>query len=261
VTNAAAALAILGGGASSAGVATSPAASIAALKRARESGAEDRGVAAALKDPQLQRTLSRFRDAVSRAGSVDEALRDPRVLAVVLPAMGLSGEEGKPALAARALASDPADRKSLVNRLGDARWKEAAASLDLFRRGLDALRDPKLQETLSKGLARSQWLQGLDRSAPGVSKAMYFLDNAAGVDDAYDVLGNAVLRSVVTGALGLPEAMAIQPVETQARAVTARLDLADLADGARARKIAERYLLNAASASGGTSSPLLSLFG
>jgi hypothetical protein len=45
------------------------------------------------------------------------------------------------------------------------------------------------------------------------------------------------------GALGLPDQLAIQPVETQARAVTSRLKLADLKDPTKVRAIAERYLM------------------
>lgn len=75
-----------------------------------------------------------------------------------------------------------------------------------------------------------------------------------------------MLRHVVTGALGLLAAIAVQPIETQARAVTTRLDLADLKDAAKVARLAERYVLNrateqaAAGASGGGQSSLLALF-
>jgi hypothetical protein len=48
---------------------------------------------------------------------------------------------------------------------------------------------------------------------------------------------------VVIGALGLPDQIAIQPVETQARAVLAKLKIADLQDPVKVRAIAERYLM------------------
>jgi hypothetical protein len=46
------------------------------------------------------------------------------------------------------------------------------------------------------------------------------------------------MRRVVLGALGIPDQVAIQPVETQARAVLARLKLADLQDPTKVRAMA-----------------------
>ncbi len=52
-----------------------------------------------------------------------------------------------------------------------------------------------------------------------------------------------MLRRVVTTALGLPQELAIQSVETQLRAVTSRLDLDKLKDPKEATKLVERYLV------------------
>ena len=48
------------------------------------------------------------------------------------------------------------------------------------------------------------------------------------------------------GALGLPDQVAIQPVETQARAIEARMKLADLQNPTKLRAMAERYLMSEA---------------
>lgn len=258
--NGALALSILGGGQQFGSSGGNAALAIPAFRRAAAAGAEEKGVAQVAKDPEIKRTLARFRDAVARAPDIETALKDPRVLAVVLPAMGLADAADKPALAQRALISDPADPKSLANRLGDRRWLSAAKTLDLSRRGLDALRDPKVQEVLEKGLARVTWRQGLNNETPGVSDALYFRERAGSVKTVYDILGDAVLRRVVTKALGLPDSLAVQTVEAQARAITSRLKLETLSDSRQVAKFAERYVITRAG-EGGTqaSSPLLSL--
>lgn len=260
MSNASLALSILGGGqAGSSGGGASLA--VPAFRRASAPGAEAKGAAEAAKNPQLQRTLGQFRDAVERAPNVEAALKDPRVLAVVLPAMGLSDALDKPALAMRALTSDPADQKSLANRLGDPRWKEAITTLDLSRRGLDALRDPKVQKVLADSMARVAWREGLNESNPGISDALYFQQRAPTVTSAYGILGDAVMRRVVTKALGLPDQLAVQSVEAQARAINSRLKVEGLSDPKQVIKLAERYVnVRASDASGGFSSPLLSLF-
>ena len=259
--NGALALSILGGGQQFASSSGGAALAIPAFRRAAAAGAEDKGITQAGKDPQLQRTLERFKEAVTRAPDVKTALKDPRVLAVVLPALGLADAVDKPALAMRALTSDPAKPDSLVNQLSDRRWLSAAKTLDLSRRGLDALRDPKIQAVLEKGLAQVTWREGLNEATPGVSDALYFRERASSVKNAYDILGDAVLRRVVTKALGLPDSLAVQTVEAQARTITSRLKIESLSDSRQVAKFAERYVITRASEGGGTagSSPLLSL--
>ncbi len=108
---------------------------------------------------------------------------------------------------------------------------------------LGSLSDPKMLEILSNGFTKYEYRTGLSATNPGMANAIFFSENAKNVKSVYDILGNGVLRRVVLGALGLPDQLAIQPVETQARAVASRLKLADLQDPTRVRAIAERYLM------------------
>lgn len=254
------ALAILGGGGTAATV--DSASALAALRRASGSGAQAKGVEAKAKEASVKMALARFAEGISRAKDVETALRDPRVSAVLLPALGLPDAVDTPGLAVRALTSDPADPKSVVARLSDARWKSAAATLNLSARGMDALRDPAIQKKLTEGYTSYQWRVSKDQEASGISDALYFEQRMASgkAPSVYEVLGDAVLRRVVTGALGLPQSLAIQEVSTQARAVTSRIDLSKLSDPKQAAKLAERYVM-AANNAGSGSSPLLSLFG
>ena len=60
-------------------------------------------------------------------------------------ALGLPDAVGQPGLALRALLDDPKKSDGLLARLPDSRWKAAAATLNLRERGVEALRDPKVQ--------------------------------------------------------------------------------------------------------------------
>lgn len=238
------------------------ASAIPALRRALAPGAEEKALARLAKDPQINRQLDQFAKAVAKATDLKAALRDPRVLNVLLPALGLPDAVGQAGLAMRALTEDPKNPDGLLARLPDRRWKAAAATLNLKEGGLDALRDPKVQAVLADGLRRLSWQQELDADQPGLSDAMLFEQRAASVKNAYDVLGDPVLRRVVTGALGLPQQLAIQPVETQARAITSRLDLGKLQNPREVAKLAERYVVAAAgTGAGGAASPLSGLLG
>jgi len=235
---------------------------IAALKAAQAKGAEAKGVAAERKDPVTITALKQFEAAVAKAKDVKAALQDPRVLAVLLPAMGLADQAAYPGLVQRALLADPKDSKGILASL-DSRFTAAATTLDLKAKGLAALRDPKLLANLASGYVQYRYQQGLDDRNAGMSDALYFIQNAAAKTDVYGILGNAVMRRVVTGALGLPAQIAVQSVETQARAITSRMKVADLQDPKTVQALAQRYVMaQAGSGSGsGSGGSLLSLFG
>jgi Protein of unknown function (DUF1217) len=234
---------------------------IPALRRALASGAEAKALARLAKDPQLTREMENFAKAAAKATDVKAALRDPRILNVLLPALGLPDAVGQAGLAMRALTSDPKESDGLLARLSDTRWKTAAETLNLHKRGIEALRDPKVQASLADGLRRLAWRNELDAGQEGVGDAMLFRERASTAKTAYDVLGDPVLRRVVTTALGLPQQIAVQSVEAQARAVTSRLDLKKLQDPREVAKLAERYVVAAAgSGTSGATSHLLSLF-
>lgn len=213
------------------------------FRRALRDGEETRALARIGKEPMQKRALDQFRKAVERAPDIKAALRDPRVLGVVVQALGIPDAAQQPGLTTRALLSDPADPKSLVNTLPDSRWRAAAKSLGLHARGLAALRDPQTQKVLAEGLQRAARNEELSAQAPGLGDAVLFRERAKEVKNVYEVLGDPVLRRVVTTALGLPEGIVVQSIESQARAVSARLDLAKLAKPGEVQKLAERYLM------------------
>lgn len=229
----------------SAGAAGNAATAIPALKRATAEGAEAKGIAREKKDPVTLTALAQFRVALDKAETIEQALQDPRILKVIMPALGLPDQVGSPGMARRALLSDPSDLKGLATQLGSA-WKAAAATLGVYETGLDGLRDPAMVQRMSDAFLKYQYRTGLDEQQAGLSDALYFLESAKNAEDVFDVLGDAVLRRVVTTALGLPPQLAVQSVEAQGRAVTARLKLEDLQDDRAVRKMAERYLVTAA---------------
>ena len=236
-----------------------PAAAIRAFRAAEAPGAEAKGIAQENKDPVTITALAQFRKALASAKDIGTALKDPRILAVLLPAMGLADQAAYPGLVQKALLADPNATNGLLANL-DSRFKTAATTLNLRTKGLAGLRDPATQTLLTDGYVQYQYQTGLDGQNAGMSDALYFVKNASGAKDVYSILGNAVLRRVVTGALGLPSQIAIQPVETQAAAITSRLRLTDLQNATAVQKLAQRYVMNQAGSSTGTaSSPLLSL--
>jgi len=113
---------------------------------------------------------------------------------------------------------------------------------------LGSLADPKMLDILTSGYTKYEYRTGLSTTNPGMADAIYFMENAKNMKTAYDILANSVMSRVVLGALGLPIEIAIQPIETQARAITTRMNLADLQKADKVNAFAERFLMAEATA-------------
>jgi len=238
---------------------------LSAFRRAKADGAEEKGMAAEAKESANKLVIDRFKTALAKAKTVEEALKDPRVMSFLLPALGLADQVGMEGIARKAFVSDPAEKGGFLEKLGSDSWTNAAKTLNLAEKGLDGLKDEKVQQSLIDGFLKYQWRTGLDDTTPGVSKALYFEEQAASMEGIYDVLGNAVVREVITDAYGIPKEIAVQSLEAQSDAVLKRVKLADLKDEKKTEKIAERYIMSQAGTATSTSSNptsyLLSILG
>lgn len=209
---------------------------------------KDRDVALVGRQPEVKRVTDAFAKAVAKAASPEALLRDPAALEVILTANGLGDQLGRNALAREALLSDTTKPDALANRLADTRWTRVAKLYDFARKGLDNIRKPGVAESLASGYAEVKWRQSLDKATPGLSNALSFRAMAGGVGSAYDILGDPVLREVVTTTLKIPKQIAFQPLTAQVNAITTRLDIAKLKDAGFVDKFALRYLQAAAEA-------------
>src|SRR5262249_24855524 len=135
------------------------------LRIAQSNEATD--VAKEAKTPVVARDIAAFQKGVANAKDIQTALKNPDVMKVLLTANNLSSYIQYPALAQKALLSDPSDSNSLVNKLTDTNLLNTTKTLDFAKNGLAALQDPKVIATLSNGYAEVKWRQSLDQATPG----------------------------------------------------------------------------------------------
>jgi hypothetical protein len=171
---------------------------------------------------------------------------------VLLTANGLANQIPYTALAQKTLQSDLSDPKSLANKLTDTRWKPVVQTYDFANSGLKVIQDPKVISTIANAFAEVTWRQSLDATTPGLSNALTFRKQASTITSVDQILGDPVMRNVVTTALGIPLQIAFQPLQAQEKAITAQLDITKFKDPKFVESFAQRYLL-AANNSGSTS--------
>jgi hypothetical protein len=225
---------------------------VVALQQAQAT--QSAGVAYEAKQPLIEQTLARFTAAVKSATSVQQLLSNPAVLTVLLTANNLASQVSFTALAQKALTSDPSDPNSLVNQLTDTDWKSAAETYQFATQGLSVIQSPATLSTLTSAYTEVMWRQSLDNAVPGLSNALSFKQEASTITSVDQILGDYTLRTVVTGALGIPEQIAFQPLEAQEKAISSRLDITKFQDPNFVNTFVQQYLLsvnNGASSSSG----------
>jgi hypothetical protein len=223
---------------SSAASSDDPLAALAAAEQARA-----KGVAQQARSTPLSHDMTSFRIAVAQASSVASLLKNPTVLRVLLTAHDLADQTGNPALAQKALLSDPNNAKSTANTQTDTRWKAAAAAYDFFDKGLGALRNSKTLTAIGDAYAQAAWLKSLDQTSPGLSSAITFKQQASSITSVTDIAGNPVYRDVMETALGIAPQIAAQAPLAQQLAISGKLKISQLQDSKFVASLADRYLL------------------
>jgi len=227
-----------------------------ALREAERNQAAD--VAQTAAQPQVAREVAAFTKAVATAKSPADLLANPQALDVLLTASGLGNQSSYTALAQRALLSDTADPKGLANQLSgvNALWKTTAKTYDFANKGLSSIQKPGVVGAIANAYAEVVWRQSLDSVTPGLSNALTFRGQASSVTSVDQILGDATMRSVVTGALGIPPEIAYQDLGAQENAISSRLDLKKLQDPKFVEGLVQQYLLSAHGSSASTGSSL-----
>lgn len=211
----------------------------------------DKEAARLRKDPTVVRDLARLDQAIAKAKTPEDLLKDPEALRVLLQGLGLADQVNNQGLARKALLSNASDAKSLARTLTDTRWRGAAEQLDFAGSGLTKLKSAEIRQVIADGLVEYKRLTAISEKSQAVADALYIRKLPEGkAPDVYGVLGNTVLRRVATTVAGLPPQLAIQSIEAQARSLQARFKLEDFADPAKREKLIQRYLLMATDSTG-----------
>jgi hypothetical protein len=241
---------IYGIGTSSAG-STDP---VQALQQAEQNQTQDVKITA--EQPAVNVAITAFTQAVNSATSMTQLLANPAFMNVLLRANGMSDQIGYTALATQALTSNLGDPKSLANQLTDTRWKTLAQNYDFSSTGLASFQNPATIAAIANLYATDTWETNQDTVTPGLSNALAFKAQASTIASVDQILGNPMMRTVVTTALGIPEQIAFQDLNAQEQAVSTRLgDVAQFQNPTFVTSFVQKYLIaNAANASASASS-------
>jgi len=202
-------------------------------------------IATTAKEPLIARDIAAFSVAVTAAKDPAALLKNPAVMKVLLTANGLADQLSYTGLARKALVSNVNDPKALVNQLTDTRWKTVVQTYDFANKGLSILQNPKVIRTLADAYAEVTWRKSLDAATPGLSNALSFRQSAGSITSLDQILGDPILRKVITTTLGIPEQIAFQSLPTQEKAISSQIDITKFRDPKFVESFTQRYLIAA----------------
>jgi fructose-specific phosphotransferase system component IIB len=177
------------------------------------------------KNKDVQRDIDYFKKNIGKFETVEDLLKDRRATRVLLSAYGLQDEaiNGLGRIK-KVLTEDPTSDNALSRKLADSRFAAMAKDLRLDQ-GMDNLKSSSFIAKLEQKYIQNEFEIALGNIDPTLRQAAYFARNITNANEVYGILGDKVLREVVTAALNLPKQLALQPVDTQARAITSRLKI------------------------------------
>ncbi|MBM3546508.1 MAG: DUF1217 domain-containing protein [Alphaproteobacteria bacterium] len=173
----------------------------------------------------VKKDIAYFQKKVGQINSIDEFVNDPKLLAFAATAFNLENDLKYPARLKKVLKESLSDQDALANRLIDPRYKEMAKFFQFGELGLTKVKVSVSQNELIGKYQTAAFERSQGQVNPALRDALYFERNASKIKTGYDILGDNVLRAIVTYALDLPPQIAVQSVEKQKALIESKLDL------------------------------------
>lgn len=173
----------------------------------------------------VKKDIAYFQKKAASIKTVDEFVNDPKLLAFAATAFGLEGDIKYPARLKKVLKENLSDSGALANKLIDPRYKEMAKFFDFANVNLTKVKVSVTQNELIDKYTTAAFEKAQGQANPAIRDALYFERNASKITNGYDILGDNVLRAVVTYTLDLPPQIAVQSVEKQKALIEQKLDI------------------------------------
>jgi hypothetical protein len=187
--------------------------------------------------------------AMQRIGSRDELLADRKTLDILLISKGIDPSTVTNDFLKEAFNSDPADPESFVNTQTDKRFAQIVGTFNFDSKGeIDRSSAGEAQNggevVATQDLYVRQMLETQQgEENPGVRLALYFERMSDSITDPYVILGDEALMEFFRITFSLPPEIGNMDVDQQAKIVEKKLDLEDLADPEKVKKLVQRFTI------------------
>lgn len=200
-----------------------------------------------------------FKDNVGKAASADALLKNPRLFNYAMAAFGLNDMIYAKGLMGKVLRQGVSDTSALAHTLHNPKILAFAKTFDYAANGTATTNSPSFVANVVDRYVENSLEAQQEKQDPGVALAMYFKRTAPAINSMYAVLADKKLLTVVQTALGISSRTAAQPIDTQAKLLSAKLKISDFQNPAKLdlfiARFAARYDSANSASNGGVGAP------
>lgn len=219
------------------------------------------------KDTMNAREINAFRSRIGNVQSAEDLVNDYEVYSFVMKAFDLEDQIFGKAMMKKILQSDGEDKKSLINKLTDSKFKELFKEMGFTDNGMKNpnTSNPDWVEKLIDRYTERKIINNEKSSNEIVGMALNARSKleAGEMTSWYKVLGDKDMQSFFYSALNLPDSLKSADVDVQAATLKKKFDLATLTEPGVIDKLVSKYVVIAeaqAASNNLSSNPILQLF-
>lgn len=193
------------------------------------------------KTPEVAVQNKYFQEHIGKVTSADEFMKDARLFNYAMTAFGLGDMTYAKGMMKKVLEEGVSDKSALANTLHNANILAFAKAFDFEANGESTTSSSALVDTVVSRYNEQSLETSQGQQNPGVELALYFKQNAPNVTSIYGILADSKILTVVQTALGISPSTSAQSIDTQARLLKGKLDVADFQDPAKLDKFIARF--------------------
>jgi hypothetical protein len=192
-------------------------------------------------EPQVARESAYYLAHIGDVTSIDDFLKNDRLYRFAMKAFGLSDMIYAKAFMKKVLTEGVDKKTSFANKLVDPRFREFAKVFNFATYGATATSTQDTQQGTVDRYVRQTLEEDAGQQNEGVQLALYFARKAPNLTSTYGILADKALITVVQTALGISSLTSAQDVDTQAKMLAKRIDVADFKDPKKLQKFINRF--------------------
>lgn len=193
------------------------------------------------KEPMVERETAYYKENIGKVKSVDDFMADSRLYNYALKAFGLEDMAFAKAFVRKILTEGIKSDDAMANKLTDKRYKEFATVFDFEGKGAEATQSTAAQQGVVDKYLRQTLETEAGSQNEGVRLALYFQRKAPTLTNAYEILGDKALVSMIQTTFGWPSTISNADIDKQAKMIEDKIDFTKMSDPDYVSKLISRF--------------------
>ena len=207
------------------------------------------------REPMVGRETAYYKENIGKVKSIDDFMADSRLYNYAMKAFGLEDMAFAKAFVRKILTEGITKNDAMANKLTDKRYKEFATVFDFEGKGAEMTDSAAVQQGVVDKYLRQTLETEAGNQNEGVRLALYFQRKAPTLTNAYEILGDKALLSMIQTTFGWSPSISSADIDRQAKMIEDKVDFTKLSDPDYVSKLISRFTAMYEVSNPNTSSP------